>query len=67
MLRFTIRDLLWLMAAVGMGVGWWMDHQTVRHIHAFWANHVMREHSSNPNDCKRLLERDAPHHWLKLR
>ena len=25
MFRFTIRDLLWLMVVVGMGVGWWAD------------------------------------------
>jgi hypothetical protein len=24
-MRFTIRDLLWLMVVVGMGVGWWVD------------------------------------------
>jgi hypothetical protein len=27
MLRFTIRDVLWLMAVVGIGVGWWVDHR----------------------------------------
>src|SRR5262249_18003872 len=26
MLRFTIRDLLWLMVVAGMGVGWRLDH-----------------------------------------
>jgi hypothetical protein len=26
MFRFTIRDVLWLMVVVGMGVGWWIDH-----------------------------------------
>jgi len=25
MLRFTIRDLLWLMVVVGLAVGWWLD------------------------------------------
>ena len=25
MLRFTIRDLLWLTVAVALAVGWWMD------------------------------------------
>jgi len=25
MSRFTIRDLLWLMVVVGMGIGWWLD------------------------------------------
>jgi hypothetical protein len=27
MFRFTIRDLLWLMVVVGMGVGWWSQLQ----------------------------------------
>src|SRR5260221_8520694 len=26
MFRFTIRDLLWLLVVVGMGVSWWVDH-----------------------------------------
>ena len=26
MLRFTIRDVLWLMAVVALGLGWWIDH-----------------------------------------
>jgi hypothetical protein len=25
MFRFTIRDVLWLMVVVGLGVGWWLD------------------------------------------
>src|SRR6188474_288473 len=24
---FTIRDMLWAMALVAMGLGWWMDHR----------------------------------------
>ena len=27
MLRFTIRDVLWLMVVVGMGVGWWLGRE----------------------------------------
>jgi hypothetical protein len=26
MLRFTIRDVLWLTVVVAMAVAWWMDH-----------------------------------------
>ena len=26
-MRFTIRDVLWLMVVVGMGVGWWIDRR----------------------------------------
>jgi hypothetical protein len=35
-LRFSIRDLLWLTLVVGMGVGWWIDHQRVSSIAAEW-------------------------------
>ncbi|HEY2411319.1 MAG TPA: hypothetical protein VGI40_03705 [Pirellulaceae bacterium] len=27
MLRFTIRDLLWLTVVVALAVGWWLDHR----------------------------------------
>src|SRR5262245_33601817 len=27
MFRFTIRDVLWAMVVVGMGVGWWVDRR----------------------------------------
>ena len=27
MLRFTIRELLWLMVVVGLAVGWWVEHR----------------------------------------
>jgi len=27
MYRFTIRDVLWLMVVVGLGVGWWLNHR----------------------------------------
>ena len=27
MFRFTIRDVLWLMVVVGMGVAWSLDHE----------------------------------------
>ena len=29
MFRFTIRDLLWLMAVVAMGAGWWADRSSI--------------------------------------
>jgi hypothetical protein len=28
MLRFMIRDLLWLMVVVGLAVGLWLDHRS---------------------------------------
>ena len=29
MVRFSIRDLLWLMIVVGLAAAWWCEHQTV--------------------------------------
>jgi|GEM_PF-1679712 len=29
-LRFGIRDLLWAMALIGMGLGWWLDRSQLR-------------------------------------
>ena len=29
MFRFTIRDVLWLMVVVAMGVAWWLDHRSL--------------------------------------
>ena len=28
MLRFTIRDILWLTVVVAIGAAWWMEHHT---------------------------------------
>jgi len=27
MFRFTIREVLWLMVVVGLGMGWWLDYR----------------------------------------
>jgi hypothetical protein len=29
-LSFGIRDLLWAMVVLGMGVGWWLEHRSVQ-------------------------------------
>jgi len=29
MFRFTIRDVLWLMVVVAMGIGWWLDKRAL--------------------------------------
>jgi hypothetical protein len=29
-MRFTIRDLLWLMVVVGLGIVWWADHRELK-------------------------------------
>jgi hypothetical protein len=30
MFRFTIRDVLWLMVVVALGLGWWIDRTAVK-------------------------------------
>jgi hypothetical protein len=32
-LRLSLRDLFWLILAVGMGLGWYLDHRRVRELH----------------------------------
>jgi hypothetical protein len=34
MFRFTIRDVLWLLVVVGLGVGWWQHNEA--HRAALW-------------------------------
>jgi len=29
MLRFTIRDVLWLMVVAGLAIGWWIDRRSL--------------------------------------
>ncbi len=36
MLRFTIRDVLWLMVVVGMALGWWAEHQQTTLARLAW-------------------------------
>jgi hypothetical protein len=60
MFRFAIRDVLWLTVVVALGVGWWRDHSSLRAVDEWWIEHVTREHASNPNDYKRLIEREGP-------
>jgi hypothetical protein len=59
-MRFTIRDLLWAMVVSALAIGWWRDHQALGRVHEWWFDHVESEHGSNPNDYKRLIERDGP-------
>lgn len=60
MFRFTIRDVLWLTMVVALAVGWWRDHSALQAVQSWWVDHVTLEHSSNPNDFKRLMEREGP-------
>ena len=43
-MRFTIRDLLWLMVVVGLGLGWWLDHGTVAGYNkSLWAHNIRKD------------------------
>lgn len=52
-MRFTIRDLLWLMVVVGLGVGWCVEHSASTQRSAQWE--AEREKLSNRVS---VLERD---------
>ena len=41
MLRFTIRDMLWLTVVVGMGVGWWIDHRRLSVSFGNWNEQIV--------------------------
>ena len=64
MFRFTIRDVLWLTVVVALAVGWWQERATQLayrdSIGEWWSEHLQREHYTNPNDYKRLIEREGP-------
>ena len=38
MLRFTIRDVLWLTLVVGLAIGWWVDRGRQRRTAQTWKN-----------------------------
>jgi hypothetical protein len=60
MFRFSIRELMLMTVIAALGVGWWRDHRTLRNVQDWWVEHATREHASNPNDYKRLIEREWP-------
>jgi hypothetical protein len=35
-LRFTIRDLLWLMLVLALALGWWLDHKRLESVNQMW-------------------------------
>jgi hypothetical protein len=59
-MRFTIRDLLWLTAVVALAIGWCQDRSALNAVQKWWHLHLEREHIDNPNDYKRLIEREGP-------
>ena len=43
MLRFTIRDVLWLTVVVGLGVGWFLSYRSQRHEYLRSTDSLVRE------------------------
>ena len=41
MLRFTIRDLLWLTVVVAVSLGWWHDHRRLSVTFAGWNEQIV--------------------------
>jgi hypothetical protein len=42
--RFALRDLFWLMLAVGLAVGWWMDRSILSSAIKKLSSHARRDH-----------------------
>ena len=61
MIRFTIRDVLWLMVVVGMGISWYSDRNALRQAVAKTAQQRRDLHAAEMLHG-RLLE-----HYLKLK
>lgn len=63
-MRWSIRDLLWLMVVAALAAALW--HERTKHLEfrdsmlTWWSDHLHREHYTNPNDYKRLVEREGP-------
>jgi hypothetical protein len=49
MFRFTIRDLLWLMVVVGLGVGWWIDRSNAKEATLKAVSHIARQWAMEVN------------------
>jgi hypothetical protein len=60
--QFGLRDSLWLILAVGLIVGWWMDRSRIADENAFlrWQN----EHFVGP-DRPRPNVQQAPKWWAE--
>jgi len=57
MYRFTIRDVLWLMVAVGLACGWWIEHsRRESQIKDRWNRYAI-EQAYNQEARKRLTNR----------
>lgn len=56
MLRFSIRDLIWLMLVAAFAVGWWVDRQKQQQVNADLRRE--QERLAAENDKLRLWQLD---------
>jgi hypothetical protein len=40
LMTFSIRDLLWLMVVVGLGLAWWIDRRGIQRDRDVWKYHA---------------------------
>lgn len=52
LLRLGIRDLLWAMALIGMGLAWWVDHSNLaeRAYYLDWKAYQLLRHASGADE-----------------
>jgi hypothetical protein len=55
MLRFRLRDLLWLTLAVGLVIGWWLDHKRLGNRQEATVAELVRAHNELWK-CNREIE-----------
>jgi demethoxyubiquinone hydroxylase (CLK1/Coq7/Cat5 family) len=61
-LRFTIRDLLWLMVVMALAVGWWTDVKSRRYavgVYEDYESRINKKYSDEIAELKRNNE------WLR--
>ena len=64
--RFGVRDLLWAMVVVGMGVGWWVDRSQVAADRDAAIRELPLDFAFNKGIPPESPERSEPHWWEKL-
>jgi len=64
MLRFTIRDLLWLMVVVALAFGWWVDRRNSRSLTLKAVEHVARQWAREVHHPVMVTTPDEREGWL---